>query len=73
MSFCVPFGMLLFSWRLGEALGEPLSGKPDEIDAAKRRLWPAQPTSGALATMNAGDNLVIAADNSTRYAPVVAR
>ena len=39
---------------------------------AAPRLWPVQPTSGALATMNAGDNLVIAADNSTRYAPAVA-
>ncbi len=39
---------------------------------AAPRLWPVQPTSGALATMSAGDNLVIAADNSTRYAPVVA-
>ena len=39
---------------------------------AAPRLWPVQATSGALATMNAGDNLVIAADNSTRYAPVVA-
>ena len=39
---------------------------------AAPRLWPVQPTSGALATISAGDNLVIAADNSTRYAPAVA-
>jgi hypothetical protein len=39
---------------------------------AAPRLWPVQPTSGALATMSAGDNLVIAANNSTRYAPAVA-
>ena len=39
---------------------------------AAPRLWPVQPTSGALTTMSAGDNLVIAADNSARYAPVVA-
>ena len=39
---------------------------------AAPRLWPVQPTSGALVTMSAGDNLVIAADNSTRYAPAVA-
>ncbi len=36
------------------------------------RLWPVQPTSGAVATMNAGDNLVIAPDNSARHAHVVA-
>jgi len=39
---------------------------------AAPRLWPVRPTSGALATMSAGDSLVIAADNSTRYAPAVA-
>ena len=36
------------------------------------RLLPVQPTPGALSTTNAGDNLVIAADNSARYAPAVA-
>ena len=36
------------------------------------RLMPVQPTPGALSTTNAGDNLVIAPDNSARYAPVVA-
>lgn len=39
---------------------------------AAPRLWPVQPTLGTLATINAGDDLVIAADNSTRYAPLVA-
>ncbi len=39
---------------------------------ASPRLWPVQPTSGALTTTNAGDNLVIAPDNSVRYAPVIA-
>ena len=39
---------------------------------AAPRLWPVQPTSGALSTSNAGDNVVIAPDNSARYAPVVA-
>ena len=39
---------------------------------AAPRLLPVQPTSGALSTTNAGDNLVIAPDNSARYAPVVA-
>lgn len=39
---------------------------------AAPRLWPVQPTPGTLATINAGDSFVIAADNSTRYAPVVA-
>ena len=39
---------------------------------AAPRLWPVQPTSGALSTTNAGDDLVIAPDNSARYAPVVA-
>ena len=36
------------------------------------RLLPVQPTPGALSTTNAGDNLVIAPDNSARYAPAVA-
>ena len=36
------------------------------------RLLPVQPTRGALSTTNAGDNLVIAPDNSARYAPIVA-
>jgi Protein of unknown function (DUF3014) len=36
------------------------------------RLMLVQPTPGALSTMSVGDNLVIAADNSARYAPVVA-
>ena len=39
---------------------------------AAPRLWPVQPMSGALSTINAGDELVIAADNSARYAPVIA-
>ena len=39
---------------------------------AAPRLWPVQPTSGAVSTVNAGDNLIIAPDNSARYAPVVA-
>ena len=39
---------------------------------AAPRLSPVQSTSGALSTTNAGDNLVIAPDNSARYAPVVA-
>ncbi|MEO8186148.1 MAG: DUF3014 domain-containing protein, partial [Burkholderiaceae bacterium] len=39
---------------------------------AAPRLLPVQPTPGALSTTNAGDNLVIAPDNSARYASVVA-
>jgi len=39
---------------------------------AAPRLWPVQPTPGALSTINAGDNLVIAPNNSVRYAPFVA-
>ena len=39
---------------------------------AAPRLWPVQPMSGTMPTTNAGDDLVIAADNSARYAPVVA-
>lgn len=39
---------------------------------AAPRLWPVQPTSGSLATSNSGGNLIIAPDNSARYAPVVA-
>ena len=39
---------------------------------AAPRLWPVQPTLGALSTINAGDNLVIAPNNSVRYAPFVA-
>ena len=39
---------------------------------AAPRLWPVQPTPGRLSTINAGDSLVIAPDNSARYAPVVA-
>jgi hypothetical protein len=39
---------------------------------AAPRLWPVQPMSGALSTINAGDDLIIAADTSARYAPVIA-
>ena len=39
---------------------------------AAPRLWPVQPTPGRLSTIPAGDSLVIAPDNSARYAPVVA-
>ena len=39
---------------------------------AAPRLWPVQPMSGTLSMTNAGDHLIIAADNSARYAPVVA-
>ena len=39
---------------------------------AAPRLWPVQPMSGAMSTINAGDHLVIAADNSARYAPGIA-
>jgi hypothetical protein len=39
---------------------------------AAPRLWPVQPTPSRLSTMPAGDSLVIAPDNSARYAPVVA-
>ena len=39
---------------------------------AAPRLWPVQPTPGPLSTINAGDNLVIAPNNSVRYAPFVA-
>jgi hypothetical protein len=39
---------------------------------AAPRLWPVQPTPGAVSTINAGDNLVIAPNNSVRYAPFVA-
>ena len=39
---------------------------------AAPRLWPVQPMSGAMSTISAGDHLVIAADNSARYAPVIA-
>ena len=39
---------------------------------AAPRLWPVRPTPGALSTINAGDNLVIAPNNSVRYAPFVA-
>jgi Protein of unknown function (DUF3014) len=36
------------------------------------RLMPVRPTPGVLATITAGESLVIAPDNSARYAPVVA-
>ena len=36
------------------------------------RLLPVQPTPGGLSATTAGDNLVIAPDNSARYAHVVA-
>jgi hypothetical protein len=36
------------------------------------RLMPVRPTPGALTTITAGENLVIAPDNSARYAPVIA-
>lgn len=36
------------------------------------RLMPVRPTPGALTTITVGENLVIAPDNSARYAPVVA-
>lgn len=39
---------------------------------AAPRLWPVQPMSSVLSTTNAGDDLVIAANNSARYAPVIA-
>lgn len=35
------------------------------------RLMAVRPTQGALSTVNAGDNWVIAPDNSARYAPVI--
>lgn len=35
------------------------------------RLRPVLPAPGALATTTAGDNLIIAPDNSARYAPVI--
>ena len=41
-------------------------------EKAAPRLLPVRPTAGALSTVNAGDSLVIAPDNSARYAPVVA-
>ena len=33
---------------------------------AAPRLWPVQPMSGALSTINAGDDLLVAANNSAR-------
>jgi hypothetical protein len=39
---------------------------------AAPRLMPVRPTPGALSTTTAGENLLIAADNSARYAPVIA-
>ena len=39
---------------------------------AAPRLWPVQPTSGALATTTDGDSALLAPDNSKRYAPLVA-
>jgi hypothetical protein len=35
------------------------------------RLMPVRPTPGALSTITAGENLVIAPNNSGRYAPVI--
>ena len=35
------------------------------------RLMPVRPTPGALSTITAGENLVIAPNNSARYAPVI--
>ena len=39
---------------------------------AAPRLWPVQPMPSMFSTTNAGDDVVIAPDNSARYAPVVA-
>ena len=39
---------------------------------APPRLWPVQPMSGTLSTISAGEDLVVAADNPARYAPVIA-
>ena len=36
------------------------------------RLLPVRPTAGAFSTITAGEGLVIAPDNSARYAPVIA-
>lgn len=36
------------------------------------RLLPVQPTQGALSTNTAGDDVIIAPDNSARYTPVIA-
>ncbi|MGZ8993434.1 MAG: DUF3014 domain-containing protein [Burkholderiaceae bacterium] len=41
-------------------------------EKAAPRLLPVRPTAGALSTVTAGESLVIAADNSARYAPVIA-
>lgn len=38
---------------------------------AAPRLMPVRPTPGALSTMAVGETVVIAADNSARYAPVI--
>lgn len=41
-------------------------------EKAAPRLLPVRPTAGALSTVTAGESLVIAPDNSARYAPVIA-
>ena len=41
-------------------------------EKASPRLLPVRPTAGAFSTINAGDSVVIAPDNSARYAPVIA-
>ena len=41
-------------------------------EKAAPRLLPVRPTPGALSTVSAGESFVIAADNSARYAPVMA-
>ena len=41
-------------------------------EKAAPRLLPVRPTAGAFSTINAGESLVIAPDNSARYAPVIA-
>jgi len=41
-------------------------------EKASPRLLPVRPTAGAFSTINAGESVVIAPDNSARYAPVIA-
>ena len=41
-------------------------------EKAAPRLLPVRPTAGALSTVTAGESMVIAPDNSARYAPVIA-
>ncbi len=40
-------------------------------EKAAPRLIPVRPTAGALSTINAGESVVLAPDNSARYAPVI--